>query len=125
MGSDTQFQIPEPYRAWCHLCSVGFLTEAEAQQHDKDNLERHRVISAGGKPETKQVKVTGSNLVGRLLVGKTAMGAVEFVGVCVSYTEVPTVKVRCPDGTEVSWVAQLCEVVELSKEALEKLLPMK
>jgi hypothetical protein len=132
MGSDPQtqpveeFKLPEGYAAWCRLCNVGFTTLGESQQHDRDNLNKHREINAGSVRFQKQTKpLQGVDYIGKLLVGKTAQGTVKFVGVCVSYTDRPTIKVRCPDGSEESWILDLCEIVEISKEALDKLFPMK
>ena len=35
-----QFKIPEPFRAWCHECNIGFMTIEDLEQHVKD---KHRV----------------------------------------------------------------------------------
>ena len=37
-----QFKIPEPYRAWCHLCNQGFAGIDEIQKHDRDKKAEHQ-----------------------------------------------------------------------------------
>ena len=64
----------------------------------------------------------GDNYLGKLLVGRTAQGQVQFVGKCVTYTDKPTVAVRLLDDTQVTWLAELCQVVELEPAAIECLL---
>jgi hypothetical protein len=36
-----QFVIPEPYRAWCHVCERGFMSLEELTQHDRENINIH------------------------------------------------------------------------------------
>jgi hypothetical protein len=38
--------IPEPYRAWCHLCAKGFMTIDEIQQHNRDSVVQHQKANA-------------------------------------------------------------------------------
>lgn len=30
-----QFEIPKPWRCWCHACEKGFMSIEELQKHDK------------------------------------------------------------------------------------------
>ncbi len=48
-----QFVIPQPYRVWCHLCSRGFVSIEESQQHDKENLRQHQAILARKNEQKK------------------------------------------------------------------------
>lgn len=59
---------------------------------------------------------------GKLLVAKTAQGKVNFVGVCQSYCEAPTVGIRCLDGTWGNWRADMCEIVEMDERAATMIL---
>lgn len=38
----TQFKIPAPYVAWCHLCERGFMSIDEIADHDRTKLREHR-----------------------------------------------------------------------------------
>ena len=40
-----QFDIPEPYRAWCHLCDKGFMSIDEIQDHNRDSVNEHQRIN--------------------------------------------------------------------------------
>jgi len=48
-----QFIIPPPFKAWCHLCVLGFMTLEESQKHDRENLNLHQRIN-GAKEEHAQ-----------------------------------------------------------------------
>ncbi len=68
------------------------------------------------------MKTKGSEkFLGKIVVGRTALGEVQFVGQCVSFTDAPTVTVNLPDGSQAHWHAELCEVIELNP-ALEWLV---
>jgi|HubBroStandDraft_5_1064220.scaffolds.fasta_scaffold123574_2 hypothetical protein len=41
-----QFQIPKPFRVWCHIYSVGLMSIEESQQHDREKLREHQAILA-------------------------------------------------------------------------------
>ena len=60
--------------------------------------------------------MTDENIIGKILVAKTLTGAVQGVGLCVAYTEEPTVVIKDRYGLRFSWLASLCRVVELSEE---------
>jgi hypothetical protein len=45
LGFTEPFKIPEPFRAWCHYCNRGFLTQEELDKHNADNLNNHRRIN--------------------------------------------------------------------------------
>lgn len=44
----TQFVIPSPYRAWCHLCERGFMSLDDLVTHDRENLNEHRKKAQDG-----------------------------------------------------------------------------
>lgn len=79
-------------------------------------------FSDAGPEEIAKPAKPADNYLNKLVVAYTTQGQVHFVGRCVSYTDRPTLQVRLPDGTQVSWVADLCKPVELPLEAVEKLL---
>jgi hypothetical protein len=37
-----QFKIPEPHRAWCHDCNVGFPTLEKLAEHIREAINQHR-----------------------------------------------------------------------------------
>ncbi len=41
-----QFVIPEPYRAWCFLCGVGFLTIEDITKHNANSVNEHQRANA-------------------------------------------------------------------------------
>lgn len=59
---------------------------------------------------------------GKLVVVKWATGEFHSVGVCISYTDRPTIGVELPDGSQMNWIADLCEVKDIGQEAAESLL---
>lgn len=65
----------------------------------------------------------GEKYLGKLVVARTKLGAFQFVGRCVSYTDAPTVQVVLPNGQRASWRADLVDVVEIPAEAIGKLIP--
>jgi len=40
-----QFQIPKPYKAWCHLCNKGFMTIDDITKHDLENRPKHQQLN--------------------------------------------------------------------------------
>lgn len=57
----------------------------------------------------------------KLLIARTAQGSLQFVGRCVSFCDAPTVTAITADGDTVSWRADLCEIVALPDDVVERL----
>jgi hypothetical protein len=57
--SESQFVIPAPYRAWCHLCEKGFMTIDDIVKHDRENRPRHQQINID-REEAARVKTQKS-----------------------------------------------------------------
>jgi len=66
----------------------------------------------------------GEEIVGKVVVAKTLAGAVHGVGLCIAYTDNPTVIIKDRYGHRFSWTASLCRVVELSEEEAKCLFPI-
>lgn len=49
-----QFQIPSPYRAWCHSCNQGFRTLVDLTRHNRQKQNMHQRESV----PTPQIAVT-------------------------------------------------------------------
>lgn len=48
------FKIPEPYKAWCHLCNQGFTNIYELGRHNYEMLREHqKITAASGKNGVK------------------------------------------------------------------------
>lgn len=73
---------------------------------------------AKGNPATED---DVNKYLGKLVVGRTATGQVQFVGRVMAYVGKPTLQVRMLDGTQVPWVAEMCEVIQIAPEAVAKM----
>jgi len=62
-------------------------------------------------------------MVGKIVVARTAQGERHAVGIVVSYCDVPTVNIRKPDGTQLIWRADLCEVLSIDDDVAAELVP--
>lgn len=61
---------------------------------------------------------------GNLLVARTSDGkGLAGVGVCVTYCDAPTVTIRQPDGSFVHWRADMCQVIPLEREVMDRICP--
>lgn len=49
----TQFQLPEPFVAWCHYCEQGFMSIDEMTIHNKENLNKHQMINGQQRENAK------------------------------------------------------------------------
>jgi hypothetical protein len=43
--NETQFVIPKPYVAWCHLCQEGFMSIDDSAKHDREKRNKHQQIN--------------------------------------------------------------------------------
>lgn len=59
----------------------------------------------------------------RIVVARTGAGSLHVVGRAISYTDEPTLLLVDRDGNKHTWVARLCEVLEIDAEVAEQLLP--
>lgn len=53
---------------------------------------------------------------GKIIVARTGQGDTHAVGKCIAYCEAPTVTFNTPSGKQISWRADLCEVIEMPKD---------
>ena len=63
------------------------------------------------------------NTLGKLIIARTAQGAIMAVGQQVSWTDGPTVSIRKPNGERIFWRADLCEVIA-DEDAANWLVPL-
>lgn len=66
--------------------------------------------------------MTLEEMLGRLVVARTAPGNTVCVGECVAYCDAPSVTIQLPDGTQTHWRADLCQVVDLEPEDVKTLM---
>lgn len=57
----------------------------------------------------------------KLVTIRDAQGGLVGIGHCISYTDEPTIGVNLADGSQVHWIADLCDVSDLKEDAVEAL----
>ncbi len=71
-----------------------------------------------------KVSDTEHRYLGELLVARTGPGDLRAIGRCIAQCNAPTVTIRTPDGQQIHWRADLCQIVPVADDALEALLPL-
>lgn len=57
----------------------------------------------------------------KLVVVRNATGDIRGIGICISYTDRPTIGVNLSDGTQIDWIADLCAVYDIGEDAVDLL----